>query len=827
MSWIKNIEFKNFRVYKKQEFEINPNARIILIHGNNGLGKTSFFDGIEWGLTGNIQRYDKASKEKNEYDVLRNTLADKEEDSYVKLTFDDDQVLKRSVIYVSNKDYNTGHLKSDFKIDEKLVSDDYRGKIKFEESFCFSQFLSQELIDRFIREMKDTDRYTSIRNILGLHRYEKYETFIEKVNTEAISRAKVLTESESNLLNKIEVANAKKTNITLNEEILKLCYVRYFGEYFQEIESNKIVQQIDNEILKKMGTYNNLDTEIRSLNQATIDLEELNEEKFNNFSKNEVSLISIRNNINRNKEIISHIKKYDEIKYLNDNIKEYLNIVSLKGENDRIRNDYEIKNERFSKIKSANRDIKSIMNFFQLNNMYLEDIDKYRKALSYVENLNNSISNKHIELERMMSFKQEFVNTTLKYLKTNVKLEKCPVCKQSFNLEEAINYLNKELESNSDITINTIIRELNQQEKELETYKNEKVQLEQKLILEFRNMQNKLEQEIINIHEKINAIHKNEAVEKEYLIRLSKYGTEIDKISTEYNKYDIFVKGLGENKEKELFLGLIKNLEENQLELTNEIGHFKKKLEKYDVKNYDEVRSKLDELKLKVDNLNSDMNKEKIQINELKELSSFYNNNIQDNNLKQLNYELVKVRSELKKINTISKSFELMNENSREVLLNEIDRIFKSDDLPIKILYNYLNPNYNFDKLNFRIDNSNPKNNRLILEAISENGAVINPAYSFSSAQNNVLAVSIFLSFALTQKWSNLDCIFMDDPIQNMDDINVNNFVDIIRNIIRTTNKQIFISTHDIRIYEFMKNKFGNHTQLFNFIDYGSKVQGR
>lgn len=823
MSRIKKIEFKNFRVYKDQEFEIDSNARIVLIHGNNGFGKTSFFDGIEWGLTGIIQRYDKASREKNDYDVLRNTLVDKKEDSYVKLSFDDDETLKRSVVYMANKDYNSGILKSDFIIDEKLISDGYRGKIKFEDSFCFSQFLSQELIDRFIREMKDTDRYNSIKNILGLHRYEKYEVFIDAVNIETFSRLKILNEERINLENKIKVAIAKKTTISLNEEILKLRYDKYIGDHSQIVENNIIVQRLENKITENIKIYEKLDEKIRSNNQNAIELDELNEVRFDSFIKNQADLITTRNDINKNKVVIDNIKYYHEIKYLNDNMKMYLNVINQKGENSKVKIDYEIKSDRYSKTKAVNRSFESIINFFELGNMHLDSISGYRTILKDILNINKSISDKSIELERMMSFKQEFINTTLNYLKANVNLQKCPVCRQSFNLGVTINQLSEELKNNSDVTLNAIIKELNQEKTTQETFENQKKKFEEQLTLEFINIQDKLEEEMINLRQKVNVVTNSESFAKEYLIKLSKQGIEIDKINTEYEKYSNIISSLSGSKEEEVYLGVAKNLEEKELKLINEIGHFKKRIEKYDIKNYNEVELNRINLKLKINDLDVRMNKEKTEITELKEMLSHYNNNIQNNSLNLLNYELKKLNIELKKVKIISESFEYMGQNGRDVMLNEIDRILKSDDFPIKILYNYLNPNYNFQKLNFRIDKSNPKNNRLMLEAISENGAVINPAYSFSSAQNNVLAVSIFLSFALTQEWSNLDCIFMDDPIQNMDDININNFVDIIRNVVRTTNKQFFISTHDIRIFEFMKNKFGNNTQLINFIDYGCK----
>lgn len=82
--------------------------------------------------------------------------------------------------------------------------------------------------------------------------------------------------------------------------------------------------------------------------------------------------------------------------------------------------------------------------------------------------------------------------------------------------------------------------------------------------------------------------------------------------------------------------------------------------------------------------------------------------------------------------------------------------------------------------------------------------------YIFSSAQNNVLALSIFLGFALQQQWSKLEQVFIDDPIQNMDDINILSFIDIIRSLFfgEKFRKQIVISTHDNKLAELFRRKF-------------------
>jgi DNA repair exonuclease SbcCD ATPase subunit len=70
------------------------------------------------------------------------------------------------------------------------------------------------------------------------------------------------------------------------------------------------------------------------------------------------------------------------------------------------------------------------------------------------------------------------------------------------------------------------------------------------------------------------------------------------------------------------------------------------------------------------------------------------------------------------------------------------------------------------------------------------------PASYLSEAQLNILALSIFLTRARYQRISVLDTIFIDDPIQQMDDMNAAAFVDVVVGLSQI-GKQIIITTYD------------------------------
>lgn len=825
MNKIKSIEYKNFRVYTKETFDISPDKNIVLIHGNNGLGKTSFFDGIEWGLTGKIQRYDKAAKEKYEYIILKNTLINNDTDSYVKINFSDNNYLKRLVNLKENKDYNIGKVVSNFKLSE-LISNEYTGKMKFEDSFAFSQFLSQELIDSFIREMKDTDRYTSIKNLLGLYRYEKYETFIENVSSETSVKLDELI-NEIRIENKcLESLIENKTNVTLEDDLIKYRCIKYIGDKFDINDINNNISVISNILAENIKTYDKLINENKKICQSNIEVDGINNDnEYNNYLINKIELNNLETTVNDDLVIINNIKKYNELKYLFDNYKKFKSINENKNNINLLNEKYDQDKSLLIKINKCNNNIEKIITYCRERNLLNEISKAYETIDTDLKSINKLINIKNKELENMMNLKQTFINTTLNYLNSNNNINKCPVCKQSFNLSNTILELNKELDNNLEIGLESLLEEL-KENKEISNYLTiKKNNLEEQILDEFKLIKNNIEVEVNKVKSKIDLIMIYDDFLKDYYMRISKLGIKVNELNQEYIKSDKVIKSL-EEKSIEYYLGLIENSKEREKKLKEKISKTEFILNKYNINSLRDIKYVSTRIKHDLVKCDEEIKINEIIISELKELLNHFNNNIHMQKINISKTKLKELKSKEKKLNNIHQSFQSLKKNNRDILLNEIERILKSDNMPIKILYNYLNPNNNFQKLNFRVDNTNPKNNRLMVEAISESGAVINPAYSFSSAQNNVLAVSIFLSFALTQKWSNLDCIFMDDPIQNMDDINVNNFVDIVRNIVRTTNKQFFISTHDKRIFDFMKNKFGDDVQTFKFIDYGCIKKG-
>ena len=81
------------------------------------------------------------------------------------------------------------------------------------------------------------------------------------------------------------------------------------------------------------------------------------------------------------------------------------------------------------------------------------------------------------------------------------------------------------------------------------------------------------------------------------------------------------------------------------------------------------------------------------------------------------------------------------------------------------------------------------------------------PEWYFSTAQLNAVAFSIFLGKALHAEKMPLKTIFIDDPVGHFDDMNIVGFVDLLRNIIDNTDRQLIISTHEEKVFSLLKRK--------------------
>ena len=81
------------------------------------------------------------------------------------------------------------------------------------------------------------------------------------------------------------------------------------------------------------------------------------------------------------------------------------------------------------------------------------------------------------------------------------------------------------------------------------------------------------------------------------------------------------------------------------------------------------------------------------------------------------------------------------------------------------------------------------------------------PAHQqMSSGQRAALAISVFWSFNTSPNVPSV--LLMDEPIQNIDDMNMLNFLDGLRWLVEDTDRQVFVTTANRRVETLVRRKF-------------------
>ena len=160
------------------------------------------------------------------------------------------------------------------------------------------------------------------------------------------------------------------------------------------------------------------------------------------------------------------------------------------------------------------------------------------------------------------------------------------------------------------------------------------------------------------------------------------------------------------------------------------------------------------------------------------------------------------------------------SESNHEAVSDEIERLqqylkdyvanfFQVDQ--IQRLYNTIDPHPEYKEIRFECDFSltKPRLNVYMRNKTEGNDTIV-PTLYFSTAQVNILSFCIFMAkalFAKTDDGQDVGCVFIDDPIQALDDINILSMIDLLRNVAFSLDRQIVMTTHDLNFFELLKKK--------------------
>ncbi|MDQ0420294.1 hypothetical protein J2045_001313 [Peteryoungia aggregata LMG 23059] len=163
-TFLREVHLHDFRTFGDFTLPLAPGPGLTLLVGTNGLGKSSFFDGIEWGLTGRIRRFENyvGRLKESDYITRRDAPAGMHR---VSLTFTDGEPLTRGLFEEPDQSVLKALLK-DSKWTEIGDIGAYLG---------FTHFLGQASQQRFTSRDKN-DQWQALKGPSGIDRLEAIRT---------------------------------------------------------------------------------------------------------------------------------------------------------------------------------------------------------------------------------------------------------------------------------------------------------------------------------------------------------------------------------------------------------------------------------------------------------------------------------------------------------------------------------------------------------------------------------------------------------------------------------------------------------------------------
>ena len=168
----------------------------------------------------------------------------------------------------------------------------------------------------------------------------------------------------------------------------------------------------------------------------------------------------------------------------------------------------------------------------------------------------------------------------------------------------------------------------------------------------------------------------------------------------------------------------------------------------------------------------------------------------------------------------LSKRIEKLQESKNYVedyIVNKTNEYFNSDI--INQIYNKIDPHPTMKHIKFITQKDNGGLKTRIYTYDESESNKMSPVVYLSSAQVNILSLCIFLSKVLSEKNTTFNTIFIDDPIQHLDGINLLSFIDVLRTITTDLGRQIVISTHNEQFYKLLKVKMDEKYYSSKFIE--------
>lgn len=855
---IKEIRIKNFRGYGENpeqedgfyEFKDLDQPDVILLTGHNGYGKSSFYEAVEWCITDDIKALKKITEEANQKTTLRKSrylkfqslYDDREREAVVKILFDNGTCLIRSTKYDSlhNLEYRSevrdgsGKSISNDEVREFITDESGQPPDSFFRLCFYGQAFSKDLV----RGTSAKERNEILLGFLGMN------IINDLINKSNAKKNQLLNKKLFSAEN--DISSGKKAEKELNH----LFQINQWGSIqdYQNTVRTKFEQAADlSETLKELGFEYNFELEnhtishiVELLNKSRILMERMEQEYEQDqrersryvkesllmkYKKNQVFLQNAEivdkiDFVELQKELIKYRIKVDNYRVNIENLrKEKIEINSSTIQSEKKEKEvflsepmiqkYETEKENYEKIvlKSQRYGIQigidyqsaDIRRLLKNSMIFQKWLMAVHTSLKEKQDALKTVSELCKSQKEMLLKVQEFINE-------QDSIKRCPVCKgigffiEGENAKDKLLSIISESITNGNQTVKLYNDEILKVQEMIKRLKRSYLEnVWRRFVLCQESLQEKTNESIQLITEKLDEIiNCNEKM----LMRSTQRYNNVQKKTNDYEefkkKYDLEKKSLDE---------IIKSEEK--------AGQWMKSVlaEKYQVNKsmeFPEIKKNKSFIKLV-----RKINREKRVIDEVTDILKY--------DIGAENVELLKKYEKISDISVISElegkrrlyqdaiNFRsVVNRSAKSIQSDMINNYITNNDM-IKIIYKMINPHPFFR--DFQIKKDGAETN---IELQQKENIFLD--HLFSEAQIQVLSLSVFLGLNLSVKNSSFEQIYIDDPVQSMDDINMVSFIDLLRSIKKSkkVNRNLIIGTHDFTFSKLVKIKFRNHS----FVEY-------
>ena len=199
---IQRLRVEAFRGFRDaHEFDLS--AAAVVVTGPNGTGKTSFFDALQWGLLGSLERLENLRSRRNVEHVVNQYRIGRKASVEIDLSLPSGPVTVRRI-----GDQGGSSLELRRPGEATLFGDDAeaelrhallpRSELSLNSALTTSGLMQQDVMRRVL-EAKPADRYRQLSTVLGLEALEDFEDAAKSAAKQASDREKAARGERSRL----------------------------------------------------------------------------------------------------------------------------------------------------------------------------------------------------------------------------------------------------------------------------------------------------------------------------------------------------------------------------------------------------------------------------------------------------------------------------------------------------------------------------------------------------------------------------------------------------------------------------------------------------